>query len=308
MDVGLFLPTMTPRGATPDRVVDAARHAERLGFESVWAVDQLVSGTGVPIVDSTVALAAAAGATERVRIGYGVLIAPLRPVVWVAKQAASLQLVSENRLLLGVGAGGDRHDRSWSAAGVSKRERGRLTDAALAVLPDLIAGKRVDLDGTTVELAPGVPVPPILVGGVAEAALERTVGHAQGWFGLPLHREQLVPLVDRLGALAAEAGGTRPGITGSAQVALSGDPSVPDSGDLTRILTDPDGLFGMPPEMVPGLVARNAGELAEKLATWAEVGAERVVLTVAAGDWFRQAELIAEALEQSAQMHDAGRS
>lgn len=297
MDVGLFLPTMALRGATPDQVVDAARHAERLGFESVWAVDQLVSGTGVPIVDSTVALAAAAGATTRVRIGYGVLIAPLRPAVWVAKQAASLQLVSGNRLLLGVGAGGDRHDRSWSAAGVAKRERGRRTDAALAVLPDLIAGKPVDLDGTTVELAPGVPVPPILVGGVADAALARTVAHAQQWFGLPLHREQLVPIVDRLGVLAAEAGRTRPGITGSAQVALEGDPTVPDADGLTQILTDPDGLFGMPAEAVPGMVATNAAELDEKLTSWAEVGAERVVLTLAAGDWFRQAELIAEALE-----------
>ena len=49
MDLGLFLPTMASRGEVPDRVVAAARHAEHLGFESVWAVDQLVSGTGVPI-------------------------------------------------------------------------------------------------------------------------------------------------------------------------------------------------------------------------------------------------------------------
>lgn len=296
MDVGVFLPTMGPRGTTPDEVIAAARHAERLGFESVWAVDQLVSGTGVPIIDSTVALAAAAGATTQVRIGYGVLIAPLRPVVWVAKQAASLQAISGNRLLLGVGVGGDRHARPWDAAGVPKRERGRRADAALAVLPDLIAGKAVDLDGATVELSPGVHVPPILVGGVADGALARTVAHAQSWLGLPLHRAQLAPIVGRLEELAAGAGRTRPGITGSAQVALDGDPSAPDEEGLTRLLTDPDGLFGMPPEAVPGLVARNLEQLADKMATWAEVGADRVVLTLTAGDWFRQAELVAEAL------------
>src|SRR3954452_15900622 len=89
--VGVFLPTMTERGEALPDVVAAARHAEDLGFESVWAVDQLVAGTGVPLLDSTVALAAAAGATTRLRLAYGVLIVPLRPVVWVAKEVAALQ-------------------------------------------------------------------------------------------------------------------------------------------------------------------------------------------------------------------------
>jgi len=295
MDLGLFLPTMGPRGTTPNRVVAAARHAEALGFESVWVVDQLVAGTGVPLVDSTVALAAAAGATTRIRIGYGVLIVPLRPVVWVAKQAAALQVVSGHRLLLGIGAGGDRHDASWAAAAVDKRERGRRTDAALAVLPDLIAGKPVELDGTTVELAPGVPVPPILVGGASEAALARTVAHAQQWLGLPLPRQELRRVRDRLDALAARAGRPPLGITGSAMVALRDDPAVPDGDGLARTLTDPDGLFGMPPDAADGMAATDQAALADWLARWEEVGAERVVLTVAAGDWFRQAELVAEA-------------
>src|SRR5216684_4127439 len=111
--IGVFLPTMTERDTPMADVVAAARHAENLGFESVWAVDQLVAGTGVPLLDSTVALAAAAGATSRVRLGFGVMIVPLRPVVWAAKQVASLQQVSDGRVLFGVGVGGDRHDRSW---------------------------------------------------------------------------------------------------------------------------------------------------------------------------------------------------
>jgi alkanesulfonate monooxygenase SsuD/methylene tetrahydromethanopterin reductase-like flavin-dependent oxidoreductase (luciferase family) len=148
--LGIFLPTMNERQEPVRDVVAAARHAEELGFESVWATDQLVAGTGTPIIDSTVALAAAAGVTSRVRLGYGVMIMPLRPVVWAAKQAASLQHVSGNRLLFGAGVGGDRHTRSWAAAGVPRSERGRRTDAALAVLPDLIAGKAVDLDGSSV--------------------------------------------------------------------------------------------------------------------------------------------------------------
>ena len=193
--IGVFLPTMAEREAVVGDVAAAARHAEELGFESAWAVDQLVAGEGVPILDSTVALAAAAGATTRLRVGYGVMILPLRPVIWAAKAAASLQHVSGGRVVLGVGVGGDRHARSWAAAGVPRRERGRRTDAALAVLPNLIAGKAVDLDGTDVQLAPGADVPPIIVGGTSEAALARTVAHGDGWFAMPLPPAQLVSTI-----------------------------------------------------------------------------------------------------------------
>ena len=81
--IGIFLPTMSERNAAPGDVAAAARHAEELGFESVWVVDQLVAGTGVPVLDSGVALAAAAGVTSRVGLAYGVLIVPLHPLAWL---------------------------------------------------------------------------------------------------------------------------------------------------------------------------------------------------------------------------------
>jgi alkanesulfonate monooxygenase SsuD/methylene tetrahydromethanopterin reductase-like flavin-dependent oxidoreductase (luciferase family) len=241
-------------------------------------------------------LAAAAGATRRVRLGYGVMILPLRPVVWVAKQAASLQHVSGDRLVLGVGVGGDRHDRSWAAAGVPRSERGRRTDAALAVLPGLISGEEVVLDGTTVQLAPGATVPPIVVGGTADAALARTIAYGDGWFGLPVPPAQVAPTVDRLAELAAAARRPAPTITGSAAVAIDGDPALPDRDGLVRKLSDPDGMYGMPAEALPDmLVAGGPNAVAERLAGLGAVGAGEVVVTLAAGDWFRQAELLAEA-------------
>src|SRR5262245_18356471 len=114
---------MAERQHQLDDDVAAARHAEDLGIESAWAIDQLVAGTGVPFLDSTVALSAAAGATSTIRLAYGVMILALRPVVWAAKQVASLQTISGGRVLFGVGVGGDRHDLSWEAVGVSRRER-----------------------------------------------------------------------------------------------------------------------------------------------------------------------------------------
>jgi alkanesulfonate monooxygenase SsuD/methylene tetrahydromethanopterin reductase-like flavin-dependent oxidoreductase (luciferase family) len=294
--VGVFLPTMTAPGEELIDIATSARRAEDLGFESAWAVDQLIAGTGVPFVDSTVALSAAAGATSRIMLAYGVMILPLRPVVWAAKQVASLQHVSDNRLLLGVGLGGDRHDLSWRAAGVPRRERGKRTDAALAVLPDLIAGRPADVDGTTVRLAPGAPVPPIIVGGMADAALARTAALADGWFALPVAPAQIAVAAKRLAELAAERGRPAPKITGSMLAAIDGDPALPRRGELTRRLTDPDGMFGMPADAVPDiLVAGGPAAVAERISAWRAIGAERVVVTLAAGNWSRQAELLAEA-------------
>ena len=85
-DVGVFLPSMSAPDDRPGDMAATARHAEDLGMESAWVVDQLIAGTGAPFIESVVSLAAAAGATTRIRLGLGVLIVPLRPVVWVAKQ------------------------------------------------------------------------------------------------------------------------------------------------------------------------------------------------------------------------------
>ncbi len=298
--IGVFLPTMSPPGEPLGDVAAAARHAEQLGLESVWAVDQLVAGTGAPFVDSFVALAAASGATTRVRLGLGVLIVPLRPVVWVAKQVASLQQVSGERVLLGVGAGGDRHDRSWEAAGVPRRERGRRIDAALRVLPGLVTGEAVTLDDEpghpVVRLAPGVTMPPVLVGGMSDVALGRAARVGDGAFFLPVRPDLVAAARRRLAELAADAGRPAPSVTTSLLAAIDGDPDLPDRAGIVARLTDVDGMFGMPEAAVDDLlVAGSVDAVAERLGALAEAGADRVVLSVAAGNWARQAELFAAA-------------
>lgn len=306
--IGVILPSMSDR---PDRpvgdVVAAARQAEDLGLESIWAVDQLVAGAGVPVLDSVVTLTTAAAVTSRVRLGFGVMIVPLRPVAWVAKQVASLQHVSGDRVILGVGVGGDRHDLSWAAAGVPRRERGRRLDAALRVLPDLIAGKDVrigddqdDQDAATVRLAPAATVPPIVVGGSSEAAAARAVEHGDGWYPLPGPPAALAVAVRRLAELADTRGRRPPAITASVLIAMADDPAVPDHDALVRTLTDPDGQFGMPADLVPQiLVTGSTAEVAARLADYAAAsGAERLVASFAAGDWRRQTDLLAEAAGQ----------
>ena len=297
MKTGVVLPTMSRPEDVPGDVAEAARHAERLGFESAWVVDQLIAGTGVPLVDSIVALAAAAGATSRIRLGTGVLIVPLRPVVWIAKQAASLQYVSGGRLILGVGAGGDRHALSWGAAGVDRKDRGKRLDAALRALPDLIAGRpaRLSPDRPPVRLSPAVPVPPVIVGGLSGRAFDRAVAHGDGVFliGSP---GQIAADRARLAERAAAAGRPVPAVTANAMLVLAGDETLPAPAEIARQIADPDGMFGFPAEAA-AVAARitGAGPAAAYLGALEQAGAERVVVTFPAGDWYRQASLLAEA-------------
>jgi alkanesulfonate monooxygenase SsuD/methylene tetrahydromethanopterin reductase-like flavin-dependent oxidoreductase (luciferase family) len=300
MELGVVLPTMSPRDGMPGDVVAAARHAEGLGFESVWVVDQLIGGTGVPFLDSLTSLAAAAAVTQRVYLGVGVLILPLRPVVWIAKQVASLQYLSGDRVLLGVGAGGDRHEASWAAAEIPRRDRGRRTDEALRSLPGLISGQPVRLapDRAEVVLSPGVTVPPIIVGGMSAAAARRAAAYGDGWYVLATPED--IPRYRVLAAQhAAGYGRPAPAITNSAMAALDGDPHLPGRDTLMRLITDPDGMFGIPAgSAAEAVVTGGPVAVAEHLARLAAQGADRVVVTLVAGDWFRQAELLAEAQSQ----------
>jgi alkanesulfonate monooxygenase SsuD/methylene tetrahydromethanopterin reductase-like flavin-dependent oxidoreductase (luciferase family) len=296
--IGVFLPTMSPRGERPGDVVAAARHAEALGFESVWAVDQLIAGAGVPFLDSTVALATAAAVTSRVRLGFGVAILPLHSTVWLAKQVASLQYVSGDRVVLGVGAGGDRHEQSWRAAGVARSQRGARTDAALRVLPDLIAGRPTALEaaGPVVQLAPGSAIPPIVVGGASSAALRRTVEFGDGWFALPAPPEAIAATFSQLAEMAASRQRKQPTVTVSLMTALSPDASMPEQSRLHQRLSDPDGMFAIPEAAIPSVLHTGSpADLSRQIEAYAVAGVSRIVFSIAAGDWFRQTELIAEA-------------
>jgi alkanesulfonate monooxygenase SsuD/methylene tetrahydromethanopterin reductase-like flavin-dependent oxidoreductase (luciferase family) len=295
-NIGIFLPSITLAGKVPGDIGAAARQAEDLGLESVWVIDQLVAGTNMAFLDSTVALTAAAAVTERVKLGFGVMVLPLRTAVWVAKQIAALQHLSGDRVILGVGVGEDRHPASWGAAGVHRRERGRRMDAALRVLPDLIAGHvSQGPDGAEFRLMPGATVPPIVVGGITEVALARAAD-ADGWFGVPLPPAEITRLRARLAELAAAKGRPTPTITALVMAACTDDPAVRDREAVVDAVADPADMWGFPREAAEAMVmAGPVAAIAKHLAALGDAGVDRVAVTVAGGAWSHQAELLAEA-------------
>ena len=206
--IGVILPTSTPDPAQPilGDVRASARLAEQAGLDSVWSTDHLVASA--PILDSTVVLATAAAVTDRITIGFGVMLLALRPVAWAAKQISSLQHVSGNRIVLGVGTGNPAHgDTGWRAAGMSYQDRGRRTDEALRVLPALVTGQSAVLgDELEVTLAPGSPMPPVLVAGNGDKALRRAAAYGDGWVCIGLSPDEVAAGLAVLDGLAAQHG------------------------------------------------------------------------------------------------------
>jgi alkanesulfonate monooxygenase SsuD/methylene tetrahydromethanopterin reductase-like flavin-dependent oxidoreductase (luciferase family) len=198
LEFGVILPTSTPDPANPiiGDVRESARYAEEVGLDSVWSTDHLIASA--PMLESSVVLATAAAVTEQITIGYNVMLLALRPVAWAAKQISTLQHVSGNRLVLGVGTGNPAHgDTGWRAAGVEFSERGRLTDEALAVLPGLIAGTDPEF-----AIAPGAEVPPIFVAGGGARAHRRAAKYADGWATIALPPAEVRANLEQINRLA----------------------------------------------------------------------------------------------------------
>jgi alkanesulfonate monooxygenase SsuD/methylene tetrahydromethanopterin reductase-like flavin-dependent oxidoreductase (luciferase family) len=260
--IGVILPASTPDPAHPilGDIRASAQLAEQAGLDSVWTTDHLIASA--PMLDATVVLATAAAVTERLTIGYGVMLLALRTPAWAAKQVSSLQYVSGNRIALGVGTGNPVHgDVGWRAAGMSFADRGRRTDESLRVLPALVTGKPAVLgDGLEVTLSPGSVMPPVLIAGDGDRAMRRAAAFGDGWISIGLPADEVAARLSTLGELAAGLGRPVPRLTVVGPV-LDGDP----------------------------------GKAAAQLAAYAEAGAERVIL-IPSGDWQRDYERAGELL------------
>ena len=149
---GVFLPTYVWKGDGAERsrgIKAFARTVEELGFDSLFVTDHLLAAKrfySVNWLEPLTTLAVAAGATERVRLGTSILIMPLRNPVILAKELATLQFLSDNRVILGAGVGWNESE--YEAVGVHKSERGKRTDEMLDIMLPLLEGERVTYHGT----------------------------------------------------------------------------------------------------------------------------------------------------------------
>ncbi len=148
---GLRLPPL-PLDRGPELLTAFAERSERRGLSSFWIPDRLIPVGGYlrfaetePLLEPMTALALAAGRTTNISLGTGVIIAPLRHPLVLAKQAATLHHLSGGRLILGLGTGWAPEE--FDALQVPREERGRRTDEAIEILRTAFLGQPFDHDG-----------------------------------------------------------------------------------------------------------------------------------------------------------------
>jgi probable F420-dependent oxidoreductase len=190
----------------PESLARLAPLAELVGLESIWTVEHVVVPLGyqsaypysksgrmpgpenAPIPDPVLPLAFAAAVTKRLRLGTGVMILPQRHPTYVAKEIATLDLLSGGRAILGIGSGWLREE--FDAVGIPFSERGARTNEAIRAIRSLWAPEARPFEGkyyrwTAVESNPKPvqrPGVPIVVGGHSDAAARRAARLGDGFF------------------------------------------------------------------------------------------------------------------------------
>ena len=210
MQLGIHLPQIG-RKAGADGIRRAAIQAEELGFADVWTSEHIITPAGAmyppsPLFyDPILALTWAAAYTKRVRLGTSVLVLPMRHPLPLAKELATLQNLSDGRLILGAGVGW--LEAEFAALGVPFNERGRRMDEGIAMMRAVWSDDPVSFEARWVPAVidnmrmmpkPQTPIP-IWIGGTSDAALKRATRH-DGWHGSRAMPSQAAPLVAKLRA------------------------------------------------------------------------------------------------------------
>lgn len=212
-------------------LLELAPAAEELGYDGIGLPDSVfypehvsadypytpdgkrMWNADVPMPDPFIMMAALSAITDRLRFSTNVLKLPLRDPLLTAKQVATLAVVSDNRI--GIGVGLSWIPEEFTFTGTEMRTRGARTDEAIEIIKSVCAGngpewveyhgKHYDFDRLMISPAPDRPVP-VYVGGHSEAGLKRAARIGDGWISVNVTAEQLGQAIARLDELRTEYG------------------------------------------------------------------------------------------------------
>lgn len=242
----------------PDVLAEVARKGEELGFESAWIPEHLAvpvemkarypgsadgkfpGGPGVALHDPFVALSFVAAQTTRLKLGTGVFVLPLRNTISVAKAVASLDVLSQGRVLFGIGVGWCEEE--FEAVGMPFKNRAGRTREAVRVMRALWTEETPQFDGAHHRFEPvgfnpkpvQQPHPPLIFGGESRAALKRTAELADGWCGIRYTPDSVKPYLATLKELTEQAGRD----FAQLEITVGLDPSVQPTLDTIKRFED----------------------------------------------------------------------
>ena len=233
-----------------DAISRLATTAEGLGYESLWTGEHVVLidpqeapspvPPDSPFVDTVATLSFIAAKTERIKVGSGILLLPQRDPIVLAKELAGVDVLSNGRLLFGLGVG--YVEGEFEALGIPYAERGPRTTEHIEVLRTLWTQERPSFEGRFTRFS-GIqsrplpvqkPHPPIHVGGMSPPALRRAVAQGDGWYGFFQNVEGTAAMLRQLEEAAKEV--ERPASLGRLEITIT--PPGPIDADTARQFED----------------------------------------------------------------------
>jgi probable F420-dependent oxidoreductase len=280
MDFGLILPSYRA-GASAEGVEAATETAERLGWHSVWTTDHLLPGPEAAeeygtLLEAVTTLAYLGGRTRTIRLGASVIVVPMRNAVVLARELATIDVLTRGRLIAGVGVGWSEEEFRNVGTADRFRTRGAFTDETIAVWRHLWSGSSQPFEGRFHRFSDHafLPLParggtlPVLVGGRSEGALRRAARFGDGYHASGSSPAQLAVRLPLLRQAAAAAGRPVPPV--SARVRVTFGPATTASYQMAGT-----------PEQIAGEILGFADQSVSMLAVdFAENDAERCAALV----------------------------
>ncbi len=274
MEIGIGLPNSVP-GTTGGQLLDWARRAEAAGFSGLGTI----GAVAYPTYEELTVFAAAGAVTERIRFFSNVLLAPTRSTAELAKQAATVDQLTGGRLTLGLGVGWRAPD--YELTGRDFHERGKAFDAQLRDLQAAWAGEAIGSSPKPVSPPPvqsgGVPM---IIGGMSEAAIRRTVQFGAGWAAGGAPPDATRAFVEQVRNAWQEAGREgQPRFTALAYFSLG------DTEAASRAyLLDYYEAMGDMAEMIAGSALRSPEAIQGAVQAFADIGIDELFLDPTVSD------------------------
>ena len=290
MKFGLAVENFTPAPRNPDidAIVAYSRRAEELGFDSLWAWDHMFLGTArpFPFLESLSTLLVIARETERVGLGTGILVLPLRTGAVLAKTAATLDIIAgPGRLTLGMAVGW--YEREFDASGVPFKQRGRIFEENLELLKRVWTAEPVSGEARGIPFRNAVmlpapattPRPRLLVGGYVDAVLRRVAERSDGWLTYFYEPEAFAGAWGRIRDYAEQAGRDPDGLDNVAQLAFCVDDSFEAADRRARqYINDYFDLPAWSESTAESAIRGTPQQCAEQVAAYAAAGVQDICL------------------------------
>ena len=277
--------TRYPEMPSAQGLIEYGIRAEQLGYESLWAWDHILLGVepNFPIIEALSILTAIAARTQKIRLGTGILVMPMRNPVILAKQLASLDLISNGRLVLGAAVGW--YKREFMAMGVDFHERGKIMERSLDIVKRLWTEPRVTVDFPPYLIKDAVmypkpvqkPHPPILIGGYVEAVLRRAATKGDGWLTYYYTAESFASNWAKIRGFAQEAGRNPDQLISTNQLPIAVGPRAKVEGPMREWLQTDWDYASWSESTAESAIMGTVNECVEQLKRHVSTGVDRII-------------------------------